>query len=263
MSDEIRDLTAELARDPGSLVFLRLGEALRLQGQLDAAARVTRAGLERHPDRADGHDLYARILADADNPEGARDAWERALAIEPRHVGALKGIAYLAYRERDLDTALDLLETALSEDPTDQTVVQALHTVRGAAERQEAELRLRTGADIFAGFEGAEHALLLLDSRGLVLGGVLRDPRGRVVSDAVAAYVAGAAQEVDRAARLLELGAWRSVEVEGGDGHLHVSSPAPESILVVRRDRAVPAGRVALLARRAASAARAWLEAQR
>jgi hypothetical protein len=38
--------------------------------------------------------------------------------------------------------------------------------------------------------------------------------------------------------------------------------PATDALLVVRRDRAVPAGRVALLARRAAGAARAWMEAQ-
>ena len=262
MADEIRRLTAELARDPASLAFLRLGEALRLQGQLDAAARVALAGLEHHPDRADALDLYARIQADAGNPEGARETWERAVTIAPRHVGALKGLAYLAYRDRDYDAALDMLETALSEDPADQTVVLALQTVRAGAARQDAEIRLRTGADIFAGIEGADHALLLLDPRGLVLGGALRDTRGLVVSEQVAAYVAGAGQEAERAARLLDLGPWRSMEVEGADGHLHVSVPSPDAVLVVRRDKAVPAGRVTLLARRAAAAARAWLEAQ-
>ena len=262
MADEIRRLTAELARDPTSLGFLRLGEALRLQGQLDAAARVAREGIERHPGRADAHDLFARILADAENPAGARECWEHVLTLAPRHVGALKGLAYLAYQDHDYEAALDMLETALSEDPADQTVVLALQTVRAAADRQEAEIRLRTGADIFAGIEGAEHALLLLDARGLVLGGVLRDARGLVVSEPVAAYVAGAAQEAERAARVLDLGAWESLECEGRDGHLHISVPGPDAVLVVRRDRAVPAGRVTLLARRASAAARAWLEAQ-
>lgn len=262
MADDIRRLTAELARDPGSLAFLQLGEALRLQGQFDAAARVSRAGLERHPDRVEAHDLYARILADAGNPEGARATWEHVLSLAPRHVHALKGLAYLAYRDHDYDTALEMLETALSEDPSDETVVLALQTARAAADRQEAEIRLRTGADIFAGIEGAEHALMLLDARGLVLGGVLRDPRGLVVSEGVAAQVAGAAHEAERACRLLDLGPWEALECEGQDGHLHISPPASDAILVVRRDRSVPGGRVALLARRAAAAARAWLEAQ-
>lgn len=262
MADEIGRMTAELARDPASLVFLQLGEILRFQGQLDAAARVARAGLERHPDRPDALDLYARVLADAGNPDGARETWEHVLTLAPRHVGALKGLSYLAYRERDFDAALDMLETALSEDPADQAVVLALQTARAAAERQDAEFRLRTGADIFSGIEGADHAILLLDLRGLVLGGVLRDHRGLVVSDEVAAYVSGAAQEAERAARLLELGPWETLGCEGSDGHLNVSPPATDAILLVRRDRAVPAGRVTLLARRAAAAARAWLEAQ-
>jgi len=262
VANDIRRLTAELARDPASLAFLQLGEALRLQGQFDAAARVTRTGLERHPDLVEAHDLYGRILADAGNPEGARATWEHVLSLAPRHVSALKGLAYLAYRDHDYDTALDMLETALSEDPSDETVVLALQTVRGASDRQEAEIRLRTGADIFAGIEGAERALMLLDARGLVLGGILRDPKGLIVSEDVAAYVAGAAQEAERACRLLDLGSWEAVECEGQDGHLHLSMPAPEAILVVRRDRSVPGGRVALLARRAMAAARAWLEAQ-
>jgi tetratricopeptide (TPR) repeat protein len=262
VGDDIRQLTAELARDPSSLVFLQLGEALRVRGQLDTAARVAREGLERHPERAEAHDLFARILADAGNIDGAREAWERALGVAPRNVGALKGIGYLAYRDGDYDAALDLLETALSVDPTDPTVIVALQTVRAAVERHEAEIRVRTGADIFAGLEGSEHALLLLDARGLVLGGALRDQAGLAVSEEVAAYVAGAAQEVERAARLLELGAWHSAAVEAENGYLHASSPAPGAILVVRRDRSVPAGRVALLARRASAAARAWLQGQ-
>ena len=39
MSDDIRALTAQLAADPASLVFLPLGEALRRRGQLDSAQK--------------------------------------------------------------------------------------------------------------------------------------------------------------------------------------------------------------------------------
>jgi tetratricopeptide (TPR) repeat protein len=262
MTDDVRALTAELARDPNSLAFLRLGEALRTRGQLDAAATVVRAGLERHPDRADAHDLYARILADAGSIDAARDAWEHAFALEPRHVGTLKGLAFVAFRDGDLDGALDRLETALGVDPTDEGVVQALQTVRDEAERRLAAGRIRTGSDIFAGFEGAEHGLLLADRQGLVLGGALRSASGRDVAEPVAAYVAGAAQEAERTARLLDLGSWRTIVVEAAEGHLHLSVPAPEALLLVKRDRSVPAGRVALLARRAAAAAKGWMEAQ-
>ncbi|PYP33377.1 MAG: hypothetical protein DMD49_03470 [Gemmatimonadetes bacterium] len=40
MADDVKALSAQLAQDPASLVFLRLGELLRQRGQLDAAHRV-------------------------------------------------------------------------------------------------------------------------------------------------------------------------------------------------------------------------------
>src|SRR2546426_228044 len=64
MADEVKTLSTQLARDPHSLVFLRLGELLRQKRQLDAARRVALIGLERHPHLADAHDPYARIPAD-------------------------------------------------------------------------------------------------------------------------------------------------------------------------------------------------------
>jgi tetratricopeptide (TPR) repeat protein len=262
MADEIRRLTAELARNPDSLAFLELGELLRGRGRLDAAVAVARAGVERHPESPEARDLFARILSDAGNVAGARDAWEATLSVAPRHLGALKGLAYLAYRSGDPVSALELLETAVSVDPADQSVLQALITVRGAVQRLEEEARLRAGADIFAGFEGAEHGLLLLDAQGLVLGGAFQDARGRDVAEEVAGHAAGGAAEAQRAARLLELGVWRGLVVEATDGLLHLSEPLTGSILVVKRERALPAGRLVLAARRAATAARAWLEAQ-
>src|SRR3989441_8130229 len=88
MADEIKTLSAELARDPQSLVFLRLADLLRQRGQLDAAHRVALNGLERHPHLADAHDLYARILADKRDYERAFDEWDMARRIAPGHMGA-------------------------------------------------------------------------------------------------------------------------------------------------------------------------------
>ena len=59
MADEIRALSAQLAQDPQSLVFLRLGEALRRKGQLDSATRVAMNGLEVSEARV-GRVLFTR-----------------------------------------------------------------------------------------------------------------------------------------------------------------------------------------------------------
>src|SRR5207302_2053570 len=112
MADEIKTLSAELARDPQSLVFLRLGDLLRQRGQLDAAHRVALNGLERHPHLADAHDLYARLLADKRDYERAFDEWDMARRIAPGHMGALKGLAFLYFKVGDVAQAVAHLEEA-------------------------------------------------------------------------------------------------------------------------------------------------------
>jgi predicted regulator of Ras-like GTPase activity (Roadblock/LC7/MglB family) len=116
---------------------------------------------------------------------------------------------------------------------------------------------------VFAGLEGAQEGLLLLDAAGLVLGGALKTPDGVDVTEVVAAYLAGVSQEASRTAKLLGFGAWRGLSAEGQGGHVHVVQPTPESMLLVVRDRSVPLGRLGMLAQRAAQASRQWLERQR
>lgn len=285
MPDDIKILSTELARDPQSLVFLRLGELLRQKRQFEAAARVALHGLERHPHMADAHDLYARILADRHDYERAFDEWDMTLRIAPQHTGALKGLAFLYFKIGDLAQAEAHLQTAAHIDPDDGSIPQAFAVVRGgavapagapvdrfepgedrtAAPPPEAEETVAPIPEerIFAGLEGAEEGLLLLDAAGLVLGGALKTPDGADVTDRVAAYLAGVSQEAGRTARLLELGGWRGLSAEGQGGHVFVAQPTPESLLLMLRDRSVPLGRLGLLAQRAAQAARTWLERQR
>src|SRR6266545_1214429 len=130
MADDIRALSAQLAQDPQSLVFLRLGEALRRKGQLDAALRVAMNGLERHPHLADAHDLYARILTDKHDYERAFDEWDMAVRIAPNHTGALKGLAFLYFKVGDLAQAEAHLETARKVEPDDPSIDQAIAMMR-------------------------------------------------------------------------------------------------------------------------------------
>ena len=83
MSDDISRLSEELARDPSSLVFLQLGEALRRAGQLDLALKVAHRGLERHAHNADAHDLLARIRVDRGELQDAFDEWDMVLRLAP------------------------------------------------------------------------------------------------------------------------------------------------------------------------------------
>ncbi len=279
MADDVKALSTQLAQDPDSLVFLRLGELLRQRRQLDAAHRVALTGLERHPHLADAHDLYARILADKRDYERAFDEWDMARRIAPDHVGALKGLAFLYFKVGDVQQAAVHLEAAQRVAPDDPGIAQALALARGgsgqaaAAEQALAPSPPPVAASapepleekqVFAGLEGAHEGLLLLDASGRVLGGALKDPAGaRDVTDAVAAYLAGVSQEAARTAKLLTLGGWTALAAEGKQGHVHLTALAGDVLLLVVRDRSVPMGRLAVIAQRAAGAARRWLEQQR
>src|SRR5882672_8010578 len=287
MADEIRALSAQLAQDPQSLVFLRLGEALRRKGQLEAAMRVAMNGLERHPHLADAHDLYARILTDKHDYERAFDEWDMAVRIAPHHTGALKGLAFLYFKVGDLGQAEAHLELARKVEPDDPSIDQAIAMMRKGtappapaptaattesssadsptAASSTAQAAQGSGFDearVFAGLEGANEGLLLIDGVGRVLGGALKDRAGTDVTDTVAAYLAGVSQEAARTAKLLGLGAWMGLSAEGQHGNVHLAHPTPEVLLLVVRDRGMPLGRLAILAQRATAMARRWLEKQ-
>ncbi len=271
--DEIRALSAQLAQDPQSLVFLRLGEALRRKGQLDAALRVATNGLERHPHLADAHDLYARILTDKHDYEKAFDEWDMAVRIAPHHTGALKGLAFLYFKVGDIEQAEAHLAAAKRVEPDDPTIEQAFEMIRGGRPKVQAQedspppqsppqTSSLDEAKVFAGLEGANEGLLLIDGAGRVLGGALKDGGGKDVTDAVAAYLAGVSQEAARTAKLLGLGAWNGLSAEGQHGNVHLAHPTPEALLLVVRERGMPLGRLAILAQRATLMARRWLEQQ-
>ena len=279
MTDDIRSMSAALAADPGNLVFLELGEALRRRGQLDAALKVAAAGAMRHPGLADARDLCARIHSDLGDGESAFDAWLEALQIDAEHLGAHKGLGFLYYRSGDLPRALRHLELAAASAP-DAGLDVAIARVRAALEAAQgmsapaqdpsapAPVEVATArtasvdgyTEVFAGFDAARDGLLLLDANGLRLGGGIRNRAGQDVSDAVAAHLAGVSREATRAARLLSLGGWQSLSVESGDGNLHLTAPTDATVLLTVRDSSVPAGRLAILAERAGEASRRWLE---
>jgi tetratricopeptide (TPR) repeat protein len=132
MSDEIRRLSDELARDPSSLVFVPLGDALRRQGSTDLALKVALRGLERHPYHADGHDLVARIAVDRGDLERAHDEWDMALRLAPQHVGAQKGLGFIYFQQGQLAAAELHLSAAQELDGDDPSIASALNRVKEA-----------------------------------------------------------------------------------------------------------------------------------
>jgi tetratricopeptide (TPR) repeat protein len=295
VSDDIRTLTSRLAEEPTSLAFLELAEALRRRGQLEAACKVARGGLGRYPGLADAHDLMARILSDQGDLAGAFDAWADALRLDPMRTGALKGIAFLYFRAGDAVAAIDHLQRAAEADPDDESIAQALARVRresramahrttpaplpspapAPAPVSDAEPVVVTepapvtlveppvgrteSSSPFTELDGG-HSLVLVDANGLRLAGSLPAPDGGETGDRVAAQLAGVSREATRATRLLGLGPWQTIMVESPDAHFVLVRPTGETVLLAAREPSLPMARIALVAERAARAAKSWLE---
>ena len=134
MADEIRRLSDELARDPASMAFLPLAEALRRRGQTDLALKVAVRGLERHPHNASAHDLLARIAVDQGDLQRAFDEWDMVLRFAPSHVGARKGMGFVCFQQGRMADAERYLSEAAAADPDDQTIAAALANIRAGAE---------------------------------------------------------------------------------------------------------------------------------
>ena len=127
--DDLRQWTEELARDPMSVAFLPLGEALRRQGRLEHARLVATRGVARHPDNPDARDLLARVLADRGEMREAFAEWDATLRLAPDHVGAMKGMAFVRFQQGMLKEAERLLVQA-DAGGSDATIAAAIETVR-------------------------------------------------------------------------------------------------------------------------------------
>lgn len=252
MSADIQSLSALLAADPENLAFLPLGEALRRRSQLDAALAVALRGVERYPALADAQDLLARVRSDRGEGDQAFDAWTQALRLDPEHVGALRGLAFLAFRSGDLARAEGHLSLAARLAPADAGLRKALDRVR--------ERRRLVPAP--TGFRDDQPGTLLVDAQGRRLAGILSFADGGTPdrSDLVAAELAGVSREVERMARLLDLGPWHALSAEWPEARWHLAPPTDETLLLLTAEAAMPAGRSALVVGRLAAAARVWLE---
>lgn len=277
MSDEIRRLSDELARDPSSLVFLQLGETLRRSGQLELALKVCLRGLERHPHNADAHDLLARIWVDRGELEKASDEWDMVLRLSPTHVGACKGLGYVLFKQGRLEEAERHLDAAGAHDRSDPSISTALRMVRrllhyakasgnGTAELGHAELAAaqrcveEEARLLFADILGdGEQTALLLDADGLVTAGAYVTADGHDVAQEIGAELSALRAEANRSVRHLDLGAWRAVVYETDVATVAIAPVLEESLVLVAAARSIPLGLVRRVLGRCARRAGAWL----
>ena len=246
MTDEITRWSEELARDPSSRVFLQLGDALRRKGQLDVAFKIVQRGVERHPNDPEGHDLLAHIAIARGDLARAGQAWEAVLRVAPGHVGAMKGLGYVHFQQRRFEDAERYLAQA-AQNGAGRDVIAALENVRNRSATDAMEAgdiaqsvdSRRLFADLLV---DAGQTALLLDAEGYVLGGVYLDADGTDVAEGVGAHLSGISEEVHRAMRRLDMGAWKSIVFETQVAVVAMAPAPSDALLIVAASRATPLG---------------------
>ena len=268
MIDDIRRWSDELARDPSSLVFLQLGEALRRQGQVDIALKIALRGLERHPRHVAAHDLVARIAVDRRDFVRAVEEWENVLRLQPDHLGAMKGLGYICFRQGRLDDAERFLARA-ADGGAGAAVANALQAVRRSSDEVETPWVAPDANDpndpqrLFADLLVDDgQTALLLDANGYVLGGIYVDPDGTDVSQDIGAQLSGISEEVLRAMRHLDIGEWHSITFETRAAVVAMAPEADGALVVVAASRATPLGLLRRLLDRCVERAARWLGAE-
>lgn len=284
MSDEIRKLSDELARDPSSQTFLSLGDELRRTSQLGLALKVALRGVERHPQNADAHDLVARIAVDRGDMGRAIIEWDQVLTLAPDHVGARKGLGYVLFKQGRLHEAERHLNEAAALDGGDPSIGTALMMVRKSLleqpeTRAEAGVststpteeppttersRWRSAAEearcLFADILGdGEQTALLVDADGLAVAGAYVTEDGKDTSEDVAAALSGFRDEVQRAMRHLDMGGWTSVTMETDVATVAMGPVARDFVLLVAAAKWEPLGFVHRVLEKCAHRAQDWL----
>jgi tetratricopeptide (TPR) repeat protein len=112
-------------------------------GQHEKAVKRIDSALSAHSEAAVFHELNGRVLSAVGKPpEKAREAFDRAFELDPKHAEALIGLAELSAQAGEIDAALDFYDRAADLDTQDPAAaLAAVSLVVGAGRTADAQER--------------------------------------------------------------------------------------------------------------------------
>jgi len=279
-ADVIRTMSAQLAIDPTSLVFLPLAEALLARGELANAYRVAHRGADRHAHRADVHDVLARIALAQGDVAGAERAWHDSLAMSAEFGPAHRGLGFLRYQQErwaEAESHLARARQVTPGEPSLEAAWTALQKARSAAASVSAtapatapttapaassapsvDASLHAGSLFDSALGDTSQVALLLDAYGLVVAGAYTTAYGTDLGAVIGAHLSGVSDEAERAMRHFGLGAWTRILLESEAATL-MMSPAQDGVTLVVAPREIPLGFVRRTLDQCQVLARRWL----
>lgn len=275
----VRELEKERLRQkiesyPNPILYARLAELYKTDGQVDAAVKVCQAGIRAFPDYGGSFLLLGQMCYERGDYEGARGHLEQATELDHYNYMALKVLADTYMKLSRPADAIGKLEAILYFAPGDEQVIEALKTAKKAAGIPEPaappqpakpsttvvepaakparaaafetrtrrvhamrEESLAAAIDAFKRLSGVR-GVLLVDAYGLVIASYLPQD---VDEELAGAMITNIYRATARSAEKMALGAFENGVIEGKSGNIHIVA-VTDMVLAVFAEASVKMG---------------------
>jgi len=131
--DRLRELQEKFEENPRRY-FAPLANEYRKGGQPKRAIEICRSQLTQMPGHMSGQIVYAQSLYECGEFDEARQVFERALALDPENLIALRSLGDMSLQSGDTVEARKWYQRLLDADPKDPAVVALVTEIDAAAE---------------------------------------------------------------------------------------------------------------------------------
>ncbi len=132
LAERIRQYSEELQRDPKSLTFALLADALREAGQLETARSVCQHGIRIHPNYVTGRIILGQILLQGGDIAEARQEFEDVLRQQPQNLVARMFLGRILLDSGEFQAAADHFQHILLLNRGNPTAKQLLEKAQEA-----------------------------------------------------------------------------------------------------------------------------------
>ena len=131
----IEELRRRIELDPASIAFAALAEEYRRGGFFDEAIATCEAGLKRHPSYLSARVTLGRALIEVGRHDEAREHLEFVVRAAPENLAAIRGLAEIHNRQRDIQHKSRNDAEPVPRDPAASAQLSALEAFLHAVER--------------------------------------------------------------------------------------------------------------------------------
>ena len=147
--NELKELYQEWFSTPTPVVCARLSERLRQGGRASEAEDISRKGQEKWPGNISVNVVLGKSCRDTGDVEGALQAFEKVISIDPLNLIAIRNLAELHFERGNWNRSIELFEEFLFEYPGDAEIEKMLRKAREAKRNADRESRSDESAQVF------------------------------------------------------------------------------------------------------------------